>query len=484
MPRSAALHRTDRLIGRILAVLILLLVFIIPVIAITLVQTTGTPRVIQTTTPVPTPVATVQTVHTTITPQPTMTTVKMTTVATPVPTATMVPVSTIKTVQQTYTPVMTGSPVIMETTPRPTGTAVGTPRITGIVSGPAGTPQVMKTSTSVGGATGTQPTFSGTGQQAIAAGAGTPGSLMGSSLQFEAGIISTFNTSRLHQASLQGAELTEVSSAPSSGTGTGSVAGGIASYDADVTAARKGDVSNNCPDDIISIHLRNMSPDSPVAGRVVVGGSQLMFSDPSIQTVEIRDGILKIASLRHAKLFGIVDLKYTEVSTISPDSPVRTDKPFWLAVASEQPRSIAAEDNPCAEQALGQQNAGMTPGVTPTPKPEYQANEVAIICPCGPVCEPEAYQYCHNACLSQFPGENALSQTDEYCRDVCYEFDYNCCINSCMHAGGGDPAQLSADQFAFKEQDCRAECQYKWALSILKEMYERQSSNVAQMTRV
>jgi hypothetical protein len=373
--------------------------------------------------------------------------------------------STVKTVSPAYTPVVTG-----------------TPRTTGIISGPAGTPRIIETPTATGGIGGTRPTLSTTGPQATAGGSGAGVSPAGDSPVLAATIAGTFNHSRLHQASLQDVYLTSVGTSRSSGSGAGAASAGGERFDADVTAVRKGDLMNNCPDDTISIKLRGMDPASPVAGQIVTGGSQLVFGDSSIRTVEIGNGEMKIASLRHAKLFGILNLQYTEVSTISPSGPVKIDKPFWVGLPGTQLQASVSGNDPCAGQAMGRQGSGMTPGVTPTMAPDYQVNEVEITCPCDKLCQPEAYQRCYDTCLSQFPGEYNWFQYGEYCNKLCYRFDLNCCFDSCMHSGT-DPAQLADDQFALKSQGCRAECDYKLALSILQDVAERQSQTVGQIMR-
>lgn len=519
MARSAGPRHADRLNGRILSVFLICCVLVIPVIAITLVQTTGTPRVIQTTTPVPSPSGTVQTVNTpipiatatpvpspvgtvqtvntatatttpvptpvatlqttqTLMPQATMTTVKMTTAATPGATAPMVPVSTVMTIRQTYTTVMTGSPVIRETTLRTTGLSTGTVRDT------AGTPVNVGTTSTTGGIGGTRPTFYGTVPPGTSVGMGSGLSSQGESPELAAAIAGSFSQSRMHQESLQDVFLTSVGTSVASGSGTGAASSEGALYDADVTAVKKGDLQNNCPDDTITIRLRGMDPAGPVAGQIVTGGSQLVFGDPSIRTVEIGNREMKIASIRHVKLFGIVDLQYTEVSTITPDGPTKIDRPFWAGLPGVQPQGVSvAGSNPCAGQAMGRHGSGMTPGVTQTPAPEYHTSEVEITCPCDPVCQPGAYQKCHDDCLSQFSGDYLEFRLGEYCRDRCYTFDLNCCITTCMH-NGTDPSRLPEDQYMYKQQGCTAECRDKLAQSILRDVTERSTENVAQVTRV
>ncbi|OPX61800.1 MULTISPECIES: hypothetical protein [unclassified Methanoregula] len=504
MPRSAGPRHADRLTGKILSVLLLFCVLIIPVIAITLVQTAGTPVVIQTTTPVPTPIGTVQTVKTpatvatttpaptpvatlqptqTMKPQTTVTTVKMTTVATLAPTATMVPASPAQTIRQTYTPVMTGSPVIVKTTPLTTRTAAGTPRTTTTVSGPAGTLQGMGTGTPAGGIGGTRPTPSATGPQPAAGGSGAGASPAGDSPALAAAIAGTFNQSRLHHGLLEDVYLTSVGTSRASAAGAGAASAGADLYDADVTAVKKGDLQNNCPDDTIRIRLRGMDPASPVAGKIATGGTQLVFSDPSIRTINIGNGMMTIESLRHVKLFGILDLGYTEVSTISPEGPVKIDRPFWAGLPGAQPQAAVSGTDPCAGPAMGRQGSGITPGVTPTPAPEYQTSEVEITCPCDPVCQPGAYQKCHDDCLSQFSGEYLEFRFGTYCKDRCYVFDYECCFNSCMH-NGTDPSRLPDLQYAARETGCNSECREKLLQSILKDAAEDQTDNVFQVTRV
>jgi hypothetical protein len=489
MLRSSFPHREDRHFGKTLSGIFLLLVFVIPAFALTVVPTmspAGTPRVIQTPTPAPTTVATVQTVQT-VKPQTTVTTVKMTTVATPVPTATMVPVSTVKSITQTYTPAKTGTPVIINTQGS-SGAVTGIPYSTGFVSGPAGTPWIIETPTATGKVTVTRPSFSGTGQQATAGGSGAGASFAGDSPALAAAIAGTFNQSRLHQASLQDVEIVSVGTSRSSaGSGTNAVSGTGESYDVDMTAVKKGDLSNNCPDDTINIRLRGMDPASPVAGEIATGGSQLIFSDPSIRTINIANGMMTIGSLRHAKLFGILDLQYTEVSTITPAGPTKIDRPFWAGLPGAQPQVSVAGSDPCAGQAMGRQDSGMTPGVTPTPAPEYHATgEIEYPCPVDPACYPETAARCYNECIERFPvsTEEQRRENQTLCKRASYSFDYNCCIDSCMHSGTTDPSQLPEDQFALKAQGCRDECLFKLAHLILTDVAEQQSQNVGQITRI
>lgn len=506
MSRSAGPRHADRLIGRILSVLLILCVFIIPVIAITLVQTTGTPRVIQTTMPLSSPAGTVQTVNTPITtatttpvptpaatlqttqtlrPQATLTTVRMTTAATPAPTATFVPASTVRTIRQTYTSVMTGSPAIRETTPPPTGMATGTPRITGIVSGTAGTPVIIGTTSATGGISGIHPTFYGSVPRGTSGGPGAFLSSTGESPELASAIAGSFNQSRMHQASLQDVYLTSVGTSLASGSGAGAVSAGAGLYDADVTAVKKGDLKNNCPDDTISIKLRGMDPASPVAGTIASDGSQLIFSDPSIRTINIGNGMMTIESLRHAKLFGIFDLQYAEVSTITPESPVKIDRPFWVGLPGAQPQVSIAGDDPCAEPAMNRQGSGLTPGVTPTPAPEYGVNEVELSCPADPGCYPELAARCYQECLAQQNYSDYAGQVraEVTCWEQSYdEVSYDCCIQQCIREASGRD-QNAADQTSsdFERMDCIQKCEWNLALSILKETKEQQTSIIRNM---
>lgn len=502
MIRSSGPDRADRLTGKVLSALLLLLVVsILPVSAPLVVQTTGTPRVIQTTTPVPSPVGTVQTVNTplatpttipvptpaatlqttqTLRPQATMTTVRMTTAATPAPTATTVPASPVMTIRQTYTPVMTGSPFIRETTTPPTGMATGAPQTTGLVSGTAGTPRVIETPTDVGGFGGTGPTFYGTVSQGTSGGPGTGLSSAGESPELAAAIAGSFNQSRMHQASLQDVYLTSVGTSLASGSGAIAASGGAGLYDADVTTVKKGDLMNNCPDDTIHISLHGMDPASPVAGQIVTGGSQLVFGDPSIRTVEIGNGEMKIASLRRAKLFGLVDLEYTEVSTITPAGMKKIDKPFWTALASEQPWTSSPRGGLCAGQTMGRQDSGMTtgltPGITPTPTPEYGVNEVDQPCPVDPDCYPEAAARCYAECTEQFPvsTEDQRLENETVCKRASYAFDLNCCISKCL----GVRDQAEAVSF------CNSKCLFELAISITKGLEEQHTKNVGRISRI
>ena len=486
MLRSACPYRVYRPISKVLSVILLLLIVSTPAFALPVVQNmtpAGTPRVIQTPTPAPTPVATVHTV----TPHTTVTTFKMTSVATPVPTATVVTTYSVQTVQQTHLPAVTGTPVIVTTKTGSSGAVTGTPYSTGFVSGPAGTPRVVETPTATGGVSGTRPAISGTGQQSAAGGTGAGASFAGDSPKLAAAIAGTFNQSRLHQGSLQDVFVTSVGTSRASGSGTGVASAGAERFDADVTAVKKGDLMNNCPDDTITIHLRGMDPASPVAGRIATGGSQLIFSDPSIRTIDIGNGMMTIESARHVKLFGILDLQYIEVSTITPAGPTKIDKPFWVGLPGAQPQASVAGSNPCAGPVMGRHDAGITPGITPTPAPEYQAaGEIEYPCPVDPACYPETAARCYAECIERFPvsTEEQRLENQTLCQRASYSFDYNCCIDSCMHSGTTDPSQLPEDQFALKAQGCREECLFKLAHLILTDVAERQSQNVGQITRI
>jgi hypothetical protein len=289
----------------------------------------------------------------------------------------------------------------------------------------------------------------------------------------------------MHQASLKDVYLTSVGTSPASGSGTGTASSGGGLYDADVTAVKKGDLQNNCPDDTITIRLRGMDPAGPVAGQIVTGGSQLVFGDPSIRTVEIGNGEMKIASIRHAKLFGIFDLHYTEVSTITPGGPTKIDRPFWVGLPGAQPQVSVAGDDPCAGPSMGRQGSGLTPGVTPTPAPEYGANEIELSCPVDPGCWPELAARCYQECLAQQQYSDYAGQVraEVTCRGQSYdEVSYECCKQQCIREAS-DRVQNAADQTSsdIERMACIQNCEWKLALSILKETKEEQTSIIRNM---
>jgi hypothetical protein len=366
-------------------------------------------------------------------------------------------------------------------------TTAATPPIGGLR--PAGTPGILAPATTpAGGPPGSTGSYS-TGPKAAAGGDGSGASFTGASPQLAAVIAETFNEEKLHSGTLQGVAITKIETAHAPGEPAAS-AEGTGRYNADVTAVKKGDPSLGCEDDTVVISLRNMQPESPVAGRLVTTGSTLMFTDPSIRQISFGEDTMTITSLRHAKLFGILDLQYTEVSTITPEGPAITDKPFWLALATGEPRRFTPEEERCRQYGTNQPvfdetQAAMTPGIIPTPTHEYQINEIEVPCPADRECQPNAWLNCVNNCLAQHPFSNETEnlQIITYCEDVSSTFDYSCCYTRCMHSGG-DPAQMSETALAFKESSCTSECQFKFDAWLIKQVEEQRSENVASITRI
>ena len=412
--------------------------------------------VIQTMTPAPN-----QTMQMVTTPTPTLvlvTTAQPTLTSTPKATtavSTMVP-ATPRPIQ-TAGPAVTGSREPASTQGITTAGAAGT--ATPTVGGfrPGGTPVILATATTTaGGSLGSTGSYS-TGPKAAAGKDGSPASFAALSPRLAAAIAGTFNEEKLKAASLQGVEVT----VDVTGISNQSLAlkpsidgGGDERYDAAVTATKKGNPSLGCEDDSIRISLRNMQPESTVAGLLVSGGSKLMFSDPSIRQINFGGDTMTIESVRHAKFLGIIDIDYTALSKIGPSGMVETGRPFWLVLATGEPRQFTPQEERCRRydpnQPVGETaTAAMTPKVTPTPAPDNQADNL-LVCPSDPECNPEMFVRCYNECMNS-PVEPNQS-FDCYYRS--YDFEHNCCSSRCYISNAGDSI---ADQVAL--ETCLMQCQ-------------------------